>query len=67
MDFTKTSTSGLLKLHGAVQDALAVDDNLPDGAPKVYGVRDFSDWKIWSGSIEVELDRRGVQYQKIPW
>lgn len=68
MDFAKLSDAGLLKLHGAVREALEVDDQLHlAGLSKVYGVREFSDWRDWSNAIEAELDRRSVKYQRVAW
>lgn len=61
------STSGLLMMHGGVRQALAVDDNLPEGAEKPYGVRHYPDWRRWADSIESELDKRAVKYSKIAW
>lgn len=60
------TTPGLLKMYEPIREALEVDDTLPDGR-KVYGVREFPDWKAWASAIEAELDKRGVKYTKVQW
>lgn len=67
MNIPGLSTAGLLKLHGAILEALQVDDNAPEGYTKMYGVRDFSDWRVMAEEIEAELDSRKVKYAKIRW
>jgi hypothetical protein len=62
-DFSKSS---LILLHSAVRQALVTDDNLPEGE-KMYGVREWPDWKEWSDGIEAKLDEKGVNYSKIDW
>ena len=61
------STSGLLMMHSGVSQALAVDDNLPTNAGKLYGVRQYQDWRRWSDALEAELDKRQVKYVKVVW
>lgn len=67
MNVPGLSTNGLLMMHGGIRDALAVDDNLPEGREKIYGVREFKDWRIQADQFEAELDKRKVRYQKIDW
>jgi hypothetical protein len=68
MDLSKLSTPGLLKMHGAVREALEMDDTLDlIGLPKMYGVRELPDWRVWSDALEAELDRRGIKFAKIDW
>lgn len=61
------SNSGLLMMHGGIRNALAIDDNLPAGAAKLYGVRCYHDWRRWADAIEAELGNRNVKYEKISW
>jgi hypothetical protein len=61
------STSGLLMMHDGVCQALAVDDNLPMNADKIYEVRHYQDWRRWADTLEAELDKRKVNYSKIAW
>ena len=68
MDITRMSEPGLLKLHFAVCEALKTDDQLVlSGKETLYGVRKYSDWREWADWLEAELDRREVEYKKIPW
>lgn len=66
-DITKMSDNGLRAMQRAIRDRLLEEDELPEGQEKVYGLRQFNDWKIQADEIETELDRRGVSYDKIPW
>ena len=61
------SIDGLLKMHLAVVNALKADDETPEGQEKVYGVRTYKDWRQWSDSLETELTKHGVQFNKVPW
>lgn len=61
------STAGLLKMHGALQEALNDDDNLAPDAAKVYGVRQFPDWHIWADALEAELAHRQVAFAPVVW
>jgi len=68
MNLAGMSTPGLLKLYGAVRETLEIDDALHlAGLPKVHGVRDFPDWRVWSDALAVELENRGIKYQKVDW
>jgi hypothetical protein len=67
MNLPKLSTNGLLMLHTPISTALAQDDSIPNGQPKVYGVRETADWREWATEIEAELDSRHVAYDKIKW
>jgi hypothetical protein len=66
-DITKMSDNGLRAMQRAIRDRLLEEDELPEGQEKVYGLRQFNDWKIQADEIESELDRRGACYDKIPW
>ncbi|KAA0573483.1 hypothetical protein [Azospirillum sp. Sh1] len=59
------TTQSLLMMHGAIANALAVDDNTPAGQDKPFMVRTFPDWKLQADEIEAELTKRGVSYTKI--
>lgn len=61
------SNNGLLKMHLAVINALKADDETPQDQEKIYGVRRYSDWKLWADSLEAELTSRNVQFNKVPW
>lgn len=66
-DVSGFSDSGLQKLQLAALHAFQSDEGRPAGQPKVYGVREFSDWRLWSDALERELDKRGIGYEKIRW
>jgi len=61
------SVNGLLMLHGAIRDALGVDDNTPAGNPKVYEVREHADWRVQSTAIEKALVEKSAKFTPIPW
>lgn len=67
MNIPGFSTSGLLMMHGAIKQSLAVDDNTPTGKDKPYGVRTFSDWRAMADAIETELKSRNVKFEAVPW
>ena len=60
------STSALLDLHRAIQQALTEDDQLPDGEKK-YGVREFGDFRQEADEIEQQLRARGREFAAIAW
>lgn len=61
------SNDGLLKMHLAIVNALKADDETPDGQDKIYGVRLYQDWRQWSDSLEAELIKRSVVFNKVDW
>lgn len=67
MNIPGYSTNGLKMMHEAIRNALAHDDALPSGQEKIYGVREFADWREQADKIEAELNSRGVTYTKIIW
>lgn len=67
MNIPEISTNGILMMHSGIRGALAVDDSLPVGKEKIYGVREFKDWRVQADQFEAELDKRHVRYQKIDW
>lgn len=66
-DITKMSLGGLKAMQQSIRERLIEEDKQPSGQPKVYGVREFADWKEMSDQIEAELDDRGESYAKVPW
>lgn len=54
-------------MHQAVRDRLEEEDNQPAGQEKIYGVREYPDWRMQADEMEAELDRRKVLYSKIAW
>ena len=64
---TKTSTPTPVDyiLYETIKSCLAYDDSHPNN--KKYGVREFSDWRVQSDSLEKSLDEIGCRYQKIQW
>lgn len=66
-DITKMSVGGLKGMQRAIHDRLIEEDKQPPTQPKLYGVRDFADWKDQADLIEAELGARGEIYTKIPW
>ncbi len=67
MEFTQFTDPGLLSMYDAITKALIEDDDIPEGQPKEYGVREFSDWRVWGAALEKEIKRRGLSYTPIPW
>ena len=66
-DITKMSAGGLKGMQRAIHDRLVEEDGQPQGQPKIYGVREYPDWREQAEQIEAELDARGETYTKIPW
>jgi hypothetical protein len=66
-DITKMSIGGLKAMQQSIRERLIEEDKQLSGQPKVYGVREFADWKEMSDQIEAELDARGESYAKVPW
>ena len=67
IDVDKLSTNALLMLYNPIRAALEQDDATPKGQPKLYGVREHPDWRLWAKELEAELDKRGVMYTKVTW
>lgn len=66
-DITKMSTRGLKGMQRAIHDRLIEEDKQPQGQEKIYGLREFADWRDQADEIEAELDRRHEVYAKVPW
>ncbi|MEJ6570102.1 MAG: hypothetical protein QNL80_14660 [Akkermansiaceae bacterium] len=66
MNIPGFTTSALLEFHSKVSECLKIDDANP--APsKLYGVREFADWKQLSDAIEGELSKREASFSAINW
>ena len=64
--FQLLTTGAVRELHQAIKQALAEDDRLPEGK-KVYGVREFPDFRQEADELETELDRRKEKFTRIVW
>jgi hypothetical protein len=63
----KDLSTGLVKeLHKSLREAFDKDEASPKGR-KLYGVREFPDWREESEVLEAELTKRGEPFQAIPW
>ncbi len=67
VDIKKMSTRGLKAMQLAIRDLLIKEDNQSASEAKVYGLREFSDWKTQADEMEAELDARGEVFTKISW
>ena len=66
-DIKGMSENGLKAMQRAIFDRLKEEDALPPGQARVYGVREFPDWRAMADEMEAELDIRGAQHSKVPW
>lgn len=66
MNIKGLSTNGLKLLHTTIARALAEDDALPANA-KMYGVREYPDWRQQANAIEAELASRKEVHTPIAW
>ena len=66
LPFKQTTTPFLLKLHGAIREALAHDRSRSAG-DVYYGVEQFPDWRQEADALEEELSDRQVHFEPIPW
>ena len=66
MNIPGLSTNGILLLHKTIANALREDDRhqAPD---KLYGVREFPDWRQEADDLEHELRKRNVDFKPIEW
>ena len=67
MNIKGFSDSALLMLYNSIDKALKEDDSRQQNEIKEYQVREYKDWRIWSDSIEEELIKRNVEFEKIKW
>ena len=65
MKLSGLSSNGLLMMHGALRNALAIDDNTPEDKERPYQVREHADFRVLADELEQVLTDRRVQYQKI--
>ena len=61
------SDEGLIGLHKSVRAAFDKDEATPEEQEKIYGVREYSDWRQWSDALESEMTKRGVNFEPVPW
>ena len=66
MNIKGLSTNGLKLLHETIARALAEDDALPANG-KIYGVREYPDWRAEADEIESELAARGEVFNPVTW
>ena len=66
-DIKQMSTRGLRAMQRSIHDRLVEEDSLPVGTEKIYGVREYGDWREQGDEIEEELDARGEIYTKVAW
>jgi len=61
------SDHAILMMYNGIREALKADDETPDSDERVYGVREFPDWKESEESLSAQLDSRNVKYVKVKW
>lgn len=60
------SDGSLIDLHALIREALESDDRSADGR-KLYGVRDYPDWRRQANDLEAEMRRRSIAFEPIDW
>lgn len=66
MNIPGFTTNALMEFHSKVAECLKIDD-ANTSTSKLYGVREFPDWKQLSDAIEAELSTREVPISPINW
>ena len=66
MNISGFTTKTLLEFHQKIVECLDKDDQNISG-DKDYGVREFKDWRIFSNSIELELNSRETKFTPVKW
>lgn len=61
------STSALRMLHDSIRKGLAHEDSLPEQEDRLYGFREYPDFKWQADAIESELASRNQEVRKIDW
>jgi len=61
------SDNAVRAMHNAIRTCLAIDDSVVGSGPKPYGVREYSDWRVWRDELEGAMTDRGLQFQPITW
>ena len=61
------SNEGLIGLHKSIRSAFDRDEEIPEDKEKQYGVREYSDWRQWSDSLESEMTKRSIEFEPVPW
>jgi hypothetical protein len=68
MNFVFLPNESLEILHTAVRNALFKDESpMSESKGPMYGVRSNSDWPEWSNRLEVEMSKRDMTFDSIPW
>ena len=65
MDLNKLSENAIKLLYNAINDALIEDDAL--STKKIYGVREYPDFKEFADMLEQIMINRNISFQKIVW
>ena len=60
------TTPTLLEFHEKIRECLELDDANSE-QEKLYGVREFADWRLLRDAIEKELENRGVTFTPLVW
>lgn len=63
--YEDVSSATLHELYELIRKALKIDDSTV--GEKLYGVREFLDWKKHADQIESALDARGEKVSRIVW
>jgi hypothetical protein len=66
MRYNQMSSNGLRALHNGIISALAEDDAQPPHR-KLYGVREYPDWRHHADRIEAALAARGEWIVQVRW
>ena len=66
MNYSRVSDRSLLKVHGAIREAVDHDRNSAPGAPQ-HGTSHYSDWRDQAEAVEDELLKRAVPFEPIRW
>jgi hypothetical protein len=61
------SDNAVRSMHNAIRTSLAIDDSVPAVSAKPYGVREYSDWKVWRDELEATMKDRGLPFAPITW
>jgi len=66
MNPEKMTDKMVKSLHKLIKDSLAIDD-IKKAEEKVYYIRELDDWKELVNDLEIELDKREIEYKTIIW
>lgn len=65
--YDQETANNLLTMHQSIANALEADKATPEGQAKPYGVMQNADFQEQAVAIELELEKRGVKFEKIYW